>query len=80
MLLFIFDEDIESTMYSVLILIYTSTKRIIYNSKDESSINYRQAVIAIKKCEVIDRNAAIAIQVIQKHADKWGVLYTQFRD
>ena len=67
-------------MYSVLTLIYTLTKRCIYNSKDEVTIDFRRAVIAIKKCEVIERNAAIAKQVIQKHADKWGVLYTHFRD
>ena len=79
-LLFIFDENIDSAMYSVLILIYTLTKRTIYTHKDTISINYTHTVNVIKKCEVVERNAAIAKKAIQKHFDKWGKLYLQFRD
>ena len=46
-MLYLFDEDIDSTMYYILILIYTLTKQMIYELKDESSVNYVQAVKVI---------------------------------
>ena len=46
-----------------------------YYSRDQTKISYKQAVNAIRKCELVERNAAISKQVIQKHMDKWGNMY-----
>ena len=75
-LLYVFDEEIDTAMYYVLILVYTLTKQIIYEGKNDLNLNYLHAVKAIKECEILERNAATAKGALQKHFNKWGNLYS----